>query len=159
MAEFVEEDEADEEVRKEVEEVEQAEKQAEPEEAERVKKQLKEAEDLERVKQQQEFEAAMYRWRLPPELDKEVRVLVVQHADLGLGDFADLSSGGGFKIQNTAKRATSLRQLVTLAARIIRRVQVNREKWIMKKYVDGVATDHRVTSAYEACAAAKRGAC
>ena len=106
----------------------------------------------------EEFEEAMDRWRLPPELDKEVRVLVAQHADLGLGDFADLSNGGGFKIQDTAKRATSLRQLVTLAAHIIRRVEVNHERWIMKKYVDGVATDHRVTSPYEVCAVAKRGA-
>ena len=123
-------------------------------EAEGAKKQA-EAAEAERAK---EFEEAMDRWRLPPELDEQVAVLVAQHADLGLGDFSDLSSGGGFKIQDTAKRATSLSQLMTLAAHIIRRVEVNREKWIMKKYVDGVATDHCVTSAYEVRAAAKRGA-
>ena len=123
-------------------------------EAEGTEKQV-EAAEAERAK---EFEEAMDRWRLPPELDEQVAVLVAQHADLGLGDFADLSSGGGFKIQDTAKRATSLSQLMTLAAHIIRRVEVNREKWIMKKYVDGVATDHCVTSAYEVRAAAKRGA-
>ena len=157
--------------RQEFEEAERAKKQAEAakaerveqqlkeaEEAERVKKQLKEAEDPERVKQREEFEEAMDRWRLPPELDEEVRVLVAQYADLGLGDFADLSNGGGFKIQDTARRATSLRQLIALAAHIIRRVEVNREEWSMKKYVDGVATDHCVTSAYEVCTAAKRGA-
>ena len=152
--------------RQQAEEAERANKQAEAaetelveqqEQIERVKKQAEDAE-AERVKQRQEFEEAMDRWRLPPELDKQVAVLVAQHADLGLGDFADLSSGGGFKIQDTAKRATSLSQLMTLAAHIIRRVEVNREEWIMKKYVDGVATDHCVTSAYEVCAAAKRGA-
>ena len=160
----------EEEVRKEAEEAEQAKKQAEAAEAERVREQaetteaerleqqLKEAEEAERVKQRQEFEEAMDRWRLPPELDEQVAVLIAQHTDLGLGDFSDLSSGGGFKIQDTAKRAISLSQLMTLAAHIVRRVEVNREEWIMKKYVDGVATDHCVTSAYEVCAAAKRGA-
>jgi len=155
VAEFDEEDEEDEEVRKEAEEAEQAKKkQAEAAEAER--KQL--ADPKRWFGRREEFEEAMDRWRLPPELDEEVAILVAQHADLGLGDFADLSNGGGFKIQDTARRATSLRQLVTLAAHIIRRVEVNREEWSMKKYVDGVATDHCVTSAYEVCAAAKRGA-
>ena len=152
--------------RQETQEAERTNKQAEAAETELVKQQeqieraRKQAEDAEaeRVKQRQEFEEAMDRWRLPPELDEQVAVLVAQHADLGLGDFSDLSSGGGFKIQDTAKRATSLSQLMTLAAHIIRRVEVNREKWIMKKYVDGVATDHCVTSAYEVRAAAKRGA-
>ena len=95
---------------------------------------------------------------MPPELDEQVAVIVAEYAHLGVGDFADLSSGAGFKIQNTAKRAISLAQLMMLAAHIIRRVEVNREEWSMKKYVDGVATDHCVTSAYEVCAAAKRGA-
>ena len=95
---------------------------------------------------------------MPSELDEQVGVLVAEYAHLGVGDFADLSSGGGFKIQDTAKRAISLQQLVTLAAHIVRRVEVNREKWIVKKYVDGVATDHCVTSAYEVCGAAKRAA-
>ena len=143
--------------RQEAKEAERRKQQQEAEDAERAKKQAEDAE-AERVKQRQEFEEAMDRWRLPPELDEQVAVLVAQHADLGLGDFADLSSGGGFKIQDTAKRATSLSQLMTLAAHIIRRVEVNREKWIMKKYVNGDATDHCVTSAYEVCAAAKRGA-
>ena len=94
---------------------------------------------------------------MPPELDEQVAVIVAEYAHLGVGDFADLSSGAGFKIQNTAKRAISLAQLMMLAAHIIRRVEVNREKWIVKKYVDGVATDHCVTSAYEVRAADKRG--
>ena len=155
--------------RQEAEEAQQAKKQAEAAEAERVREQEEaaeaertkkqaEAEEAERVKQRQEFEEAMDRWRLPPELDEEVAALVAQHADLGLGDFADLSAGGGFKIQDTAKRATSLRQLMALAAHIIRRVEVNREEWIMKKYVDGVATDHCVTSPYEVRTIVKRGA-
>ena len=95
---------------------------------------------------------------MPPELDEQVAVIVAEYAHLGVGDFTDLSSGDGFKIQDTAKRAINLQQLVTLAAHIVRRVEVNREKWIVKKYVDGVATDHCVTSAYEVCGAAKRAA-
>ena len=95
---------------------------------------------------------------MPTELDEQVAVLVAEYAHPGLGDFADLPSGGGFKIQDTAKRAISLAQLVMLAGHIVRRVKVNREKWIVKKYAAGVATDHCVTSAYEVCAAAKRGA-
>ena len=95
---------------------------------------------------------------MPPELDEQVAVLLAEYAHLGVGDFADLSSGDGFKIQDTAMRAISLAQLMMLAAHIVRRVEANREKWIVKKYVDGVAIDHCVTSAYEVCAATKRGA-
>ena len=98
-----------------------------------------------------QFEA-QDRWRMPPELDKQVADLVAQYSHLGIGDFTDLSGGGGFKIQDTAKRAISLSQLLILAAHVVRRVETNREKWMVKKYVDGVATDHCVTSAYEVCA-------
>ena len=59
---------------------------------------------------------------------------------------------GGFKIGDTAERAISLRQLIILAAHVVHRVESHREKWMVKKYVDGVATDHCVTSAYEVCA-------
>ena len=78
--------------------------------------------------------------------------LVAEYSHLGVGDFTDLSGGGGFKIEDTAKRAISLSQLLILAAHMIRRVETNREKWMVKKYVDGVATDHCVTSVYEVCA-------
>jgi hypothetical protein len=57
----------------------------------------------------------------------------------------------GFEIRQTEKRAISLNQLIILAAHVIRRLQSNVEKWMVKKYVDGVATDHCVTSAYEVC--------
>ena len=132
-------------------------KQAEAVEAARAEEQA-DAAETERLKQQEEFEGAMERWRMPPDLDEQVAVLVAQHAGLGLGDFSDLSAGGGFEISDTAKRAISLSQLTTLAAHLVRRVEVNQEQWMMTKYVGGVATDHRVTSAYEVCATAKRGA-
>ena len=125
-------------------------KQAEAVEAARAEEQA-EAAETERLKQQEEFEGAMERWRMPPDLDEQVAVLVAQHAGLGLGDFSDLSAGGGFEISDTAKRAISLSQLTTLAAHLVRRVKVNQEQWMMQKYVAGVATDHRVTSAYEVC--------
>ena len=103
-----------------------------------------------------QFEA-QDRWRMPPELENQVSVLVAQYSHLELGDFTDLSGGGGFKIGDTARRAISLNQLIILAAHVIRRLENNREKWMVKKYVDGVPTDHCVTSAYEVCALPCRG--
>jgi hypothetical protein len=89
-------------------------------------------------------------WRLPPELDREVAELVAQYSHLEMGDFTDLTCGGGFKIRQTEKRATSLNQLIILAAHVVRRVQNNREKWMVKKKCsDGSWVDHCVTSAYE----------
>ena len=95
---------------------------------------------------------------MPPELDKQISLLVADYSHLELGDFTDLSGGGGFIIGATEKRAISLNQLIILAAHVIRRLGSNREKWMVKKYVDGVATDHCVTSAYEVCALPCRGA-
>ena len=91
----------------------------------------------------------MLQWRLPPELDKQISELVAEYSHLEVGDFTDLSRGGGFKIGDSAKRAIDLRQLMILAAHVFRRLERNGEKWMVKKYVDGVATDHCVTSAYE----------
>ena len=99
-----------------------------------------------------QFEA-QDRWRMPPELDREVSELVAQYSHLEVGDFTDLTCGGGFKIRQTEKRATSLNQLIILAAHVVRRVQNNREKWmVQKKCSDGSWVDHCVTSAYEVCA-------
>ena len=117
-----------------------------------------EAEEAELMKKQRECEDAMLQWRMPPELENQVSVLVAEYSHLELGDFADLTGGGGFKIGDTARRAISLNQLIILAAHVIRRLESNREKWMVKKYVDGVATDHCVTSAYEVCALPCRGA-
>jgi hypothetical protein len=91
----------------------------------------------------------MLQWRLPPELDKQISELVAEYSHLEVGDFTDLSRGGGFKIGDSAKRAIDLRQLMILAAHVFRRLERNGEKWMVKKYVDGEPTDHCVTSAYE----------
>ena len=99
-----------------------------------------------------QFEA-QDQWRLPQELDREVSELVAQYSHLEVGEFTDPTGGGCFEIRQTEKRATSLRQLIILAAHVVRRVQKNREKWmVQKKCSDGSWVDHCVTSAYEVSA-------
>ena len=89
-------------------------------------------------------------WRMPPELDEQVSGFVGKHAHLPLGDYTDLSGGGGCEITDTARRAMSLLQLVMVAAHMTRRVVNNREKWNVKRVEQGGKwVDHIVTSAYE----------
>ena len=95
------------------------------------------------------------KWRMPPELDEQVSGFVGKHAHLPLGDYTDLSGGGGCEITDTARRAMSLLQLVMVAAHMTRRVVNNREKWNVKRFKRGkwfkgeTMVDHIVTSAYE----------
>ena len=88
-------------------------------------------------------------WKMPPELDEQVSRFVGKHAHLPLGDYTDLSGGGGCEITDTARRAMSLLQLAMVAAHMVRRVVNNREKWDVKRFEGGKWVDHIVTSAYE----------
>ena len=91
-----------------------------------------EAAEAERVKQQKEFEEAMGRWRLPPELDEQL----VQHADLSLG------ANRRGKIPSTTPK--SARYMAHVALRTLRaRHHLGREPtdFEVRNFVPGAAAE------------------